>query len=66
MPLIFPSLCASASLREIVYFFTASSAWVTRPIPFQFVSPEGADHRRVNAVGVGVVAWAEAGRRSAL
>jgi hypothetical protein len=30
------------------------------------VSPEGADHRRVNAVGVGVVAWAEAGRRSAL
>jgi hypothetical protein len=26
MPLIFPSLCASASLREIVYFFTASCA----------------------------------------
>src|SRR5208283_5920674 len=30
--LLFASLCALASLREIVYFFTASSAWVNMQI----------------------------------
>ncbi len=29
--LFFASLCALASLREIVYFFTASWQWVPRP-----------------------------------
>jgi hypothetical protein len=40
--LFFASLCALASLREIVYFFTASTAWVRESAFFLAVSPERA------------------------
>jgi hypothetical protein len=40
--LFFASLCALASLREIVYFFTASTAWVRESAFFLAVRPERA------------------------